>query len=105
MVSIIVLVVVFIPTAVRQIGRFRLQIWQAVLLGALAVLLTEQISPADALQAINIDVILFLFGMFVVGQALEESGYLSYLSSRLFGRATTVDRPLLLILFGVGLLS
>jgi Na+/H+ antiporter NhaD/arsenite permease-like protein len=105
MVSIIVLLVVFVLIAVRQIGRFRLQIWQAMLLGALAVLLTGQISPAEALKAINLDVILFLFGMFVVGQALEESGYLSHLSSRLFGRAKTVDSLLLLILFGAGLLS
>jgi len=105
MVSIIVLLVVFVLIAVRQIGRFRLQIWQAMLLGALAVLFTGQISPSKALHAINLDVILFLFGMFVVGQALEESGYLSHLSSRLFGRAKTVDGLLLLILFGAGLLS
>jgi Na+/H+ antiporter NhaD/arsenite permease-like protein len=105
MLSLIVLLVVFVLIAVRQIGRFRLQIWQAMLLGALVVLLTRQISPADALKAINLDVILFLFGMFVVGQALEESGYLSHLSSRLFGRAKTVDNCLLLILFGAGLLS
>jgi Na+/H+ antiporter NhaD/arsenite permease-like protein len=105
MVSIIVLLVVFILIAVRKIGRFRLQIWQAMLLGALAVLLTGQISPAEALKAINLDVILFLFGMFVVGEALEESGYLSHLSSKLFGRAKTTDSLLLLILFGAGLLS
>jgi len=105
MVSIIVLLVVFVLIAIRQIGRFRLQIWQAMLLGALAVLVTGQISPAEALKAINLDVILFLFGMFVVGQALEESGYLSHLSSRLFGRAKTVDSLLLLIMFGAGLLS
>jgi Na+/H+ antiporter NhaD/arsenite permease-like protein len=105
MVSIIVLLVVFILIAIRQIGKFRLQIWQIMLLGALTVLLTRQISPAEALKAINLDVILFLFGMFVVGQALEESGYLSRLSSWLFGRGKTVDRLLLLILFGVGLLS
>jgi Na+/H+ antiporter NhaD/arsenite permease-like protein len=105
MVSIIVLLVVFVLIAVRQIGRFRLQIWQAMILGALAVLLAGQISPAQAVKAINVDVMLFLFGMFVVGQALEESGYLSHLSSRLLGRAKTVDSLLLLILFGVGLLS
>jgi Na+/H+ antiporter NhaD/arsenite permease-like protein len=105
MVSIIVLLVVFVLIAVRQIGRFRLQIWQAMLIGAVAVLLTGQISPARALRAINLDVILFLFGMFVVGQALEESGYLSHLSFRLFGRAKTTDSLLLAILFGAGLLS
>ena len=105
MASIVILLVVFVLIAVRQIGRFRLQIWQAMLLGAVAVLVTGQISPAKALHAINLDVILFLFGMFVVGRALEESGYLSHLSSRLFGRAKTVDSLLLLILFGGGLLS
>ena len=105
MVSIIVLLVVFVLIAVRQIGRFRLQIWQAMLLGAVAVLVTGQISPAAAIRAINLDVILFLFGMFVVGRALEESGYHSHLSSRLFARAKTANRLLLLILFGAGLLS
>ncbi|MCJ7575609.1 MAG: anion transporter, partial [Dehalococcoidia bacterium] len=105
MISIVVLLVVFVLIAVRQIGGFRLQIWQAMSLGALVVLVAGQISPAEALRAINVDVILFLFGMFVVGQALEESGYLSHLSSRLFRRAKTTDGLLLLILFGAGLLS
>jgi Na+/H+ antiporter NhaD/arsenite permease-like protein len=105
MVSIIVLLVVFVLIAVRQIGRFRFQIWQVMLLGALTVLLTGQISPANALKAINPDVMIFLFGMFVVGQALEESGYLSHLSFRLFGRTKSLDSLLLLILFGTGLLS
>jgi Na+/H+ antiporter NhaD/arsenite permease-like protein len=100
MVPIVVLFVVFVLIAVRQIGRFRLQIWQAMVIGALAVLVTGQISPARALRAINVDVILFLFGMFV-----EASGYLSQLSSRLFGRAKTTDTLLLAILFGGGLLS
>jgi Na+/H+ antiporter NhaD/arsenite permease-like protein len=75
------------------------------LLGALTVLVTGQIAPVEALHAINLDIILFLFGMFVVGQALEESGYLSHISSRLFGRAKTVNSLLLSILFGGGLLS
>jgi Na+/H+ antiporter NhaD/arsenite permease-like protein len=105
MVSIIVLLIVFVLIAIRQIGKFRLQIWQIMLLGALTVLLTRQISPTESLKAINLDVILFLFGMFVVGQALEESGYLSQLSFRLFGRAKTVDSLLLLIFFGIGLAS
>ena len=39
-------------------------------MGAGVVLLTGQITPRDALLAINLDVMLFLFGMFVIGQAL-----------------------------------
>jgi hypothetical protein len=83
MVSIVVLSVVFVLIAIRQIGRFRLQIWQVMLLGALTVLLTGQISPVDALKAINPDVMLFLFGMFVSDQLLIEHGvsqqYIDYL--------------------------
>jgi len=70
MISVIILAVVFVLIAVRQIGRFRFQIWQIMSLGAIAVLVTGQISPLNAFNAINLDVILFLFGMFVVGQAL-----------------------------------
>ncbi len=105
MISIIVLLIVFALIAVRQIGRIRFQLWQIMLLGAIAVLLTLQISPLNAIKAINLDVMLFLFGMFVIGRAIEESGYLSHLSSKLFRRANSTDGLVLYILFGMGLLS
>jgi Na+/H+ antiporter NhaD/arsenite permease-like protein len=73
--------------------------------GAIAVLLSLQISPLDALKSINPDVILFLFGVFTIGQAMEESGYLSSLSFKLFNRARNLDSLVLLILFGAGILS
>jgi Na+/H+ antiporter NhaD/arsenite permease-like protein len=75
------------------------------LLGALAMLVTEQISPLEALKSINPDVILFLFGTFVIGQALEESGYLSHLSHQFFRKAKSLDNLILIILFGMGTLS
>ncbi len=73
--------------------------------GALVVLATGQISLPDAVRAINPDVMVFLFGMFVVGQALVESGYLSEITGRLFSRAKTTDHIVLAVLFGTGLLS
>ncbi len=105
MIPIIVLAVVFILITVRRIGKFRFQIWQIMLLGAIAVLATQQISLLKALQSINLDVIVFLFGMFIVGETLEASGYLSYLSYRLFHKAHSLDSLVLLILFGMGILS
>ncbi|MBM4432874.1 MAG: anion transporter [Chloroflexi bacterium] len=105
MISIIILIIVFILIAVRQIGKIRLQIWQIMVLGAIGVLVTGQISPPEALKSINPDVMLFLFGVFVVGQALEESGYLSHLSYKFFSRAKSVDSLILFILFGMGALS
>jgi Na+/H+ antiporter NhaD/arsenite permease-like protein len=100
-----VLAAVFLLIAVRQVGRFTIRIWQVMLGGALAVLLTGQISLSDALMAINIDVMVFLFGMFVVGEAMVDSGYLSCVANRLFSRAKNPDQVVLFILFGTGILS
>jgi len=105
MLSIVVLLAVFVLIAIRRIGHIRLQIWQIMSLGAVAVLVSGRISPPAALKAINLDVMLFLFGMFIVGEALQESGYLSHLSYRLFGKAKSLDRLVLSILFGMGLMS
>ena len=105
MIALLTLFLVFILIAIRNIGSIRLQIWQIMLFGALTVLLTGQISPRDAFRSINIEVILFLFGMFAVGQALEESGYLAHLSHTLFGNARSADQLVLSMLLGFGLLS
>ena len=99
------LILVFVFIAVRQVGKFRLQMWQAMLLGAAIVLLTGQIHIMNALKAINIDVMLFLFGMFVIGEALERSGYLFHLSYKFFRRANSSDVVVLFILFGIGIAS
>lgn len=74
-------------------------------LGAIVVLLTGQIGLPEAWSAINFDVMLFLFGMFVVGHALEESGYLGHLSYTYFKRARSRDSLLLMVLFGAGIAS
>jgi len=105
MIPLIILLIVFVLVAVRQIGNVRLQIWQIMFLGAIAVLITGQISPHNALRSIDLDVMLFLFGMFVIGQALGESGYISHLSYKLFRRARSLDSLVLYILFGAGMLS
>jgi Na+/H+ antiporter NhaD/arsenite permease-like protein len=75
------------------------------LCGALAVILTGQISVTDALRAINIEVMLFLLGMFIVGEALVESGYLSMIACRFFSFARTPGQVIIFILFGMGFLS
>jgi len=103
--SLIILGAVFILIAVRRVGFIRFRIWQIMLLGASGVLVTGQISLPNAVRAVNLDVILFLFGVFIVGRALEESGYLAYLTSRLFSRARTLDSLVLFIVFGMGLLA
>lgn len=101
--SIAVLTVVFALIAARRVGRVRLAMWQPMLAGAVAVVLLGEISPAEALRAIDVDVMLFLFGMFVLGQALVASGYLYCLADRLFGRIGSSGGLLLAAMLGGGL--
>jgi Na+/H+ antiporter NhaD/arsenite permease-like protein len=105
MFSIYVLSAIFLLIAVRRVGAVILQIWQIMLLGALLVLAAGEITIPAALQAINLDVIFFLFGMFVVGAAMDLSGYLSHLSYKAFRKTGSVDALILSILFGAGLAS
>jgi Na+/H+ antiporter NhaD/arsenite permease-like protein len=104
-ISVLTLTAILVLVAFRQIGGTKLHIWQIMLLGASTVLLTGQISPYDGLKSINPDVMIFLFGMFVTGEAMHRSGFLLHLSYRLFGKARSLDHLVLLILFGTGILS
>ncbi len=104
-IPVVVLTVVFISIAVRQIGTIRLEIWQIMLLGALAVLLTKSISVQSAYQAIDAHVLLFLFGMFVIGRALEESGEVEHISSMIFRQVRSVDALIVRILLFMGFAS
>jgi len=104
-IPIIIVGIIFFLIAIRQLSGMKMQIWQIMAGGAVAVLMMGQISVTFALQSINREVMLFLFCMFVIGAALEESGYLSHLSYKLFRRAKNESHLLLLILFGMGLAS
>lgn len=105
MFPILALAAVFLLIAVRQVGRFRLQIWQVMCGGAAAVLLTGSITPGAALRAIDPEVMLFLFGMFSAGQVLELSGWLAHTEYKVFGLARTEEGLLLLLVFFMGTAS
>ncbi|WP_026223222.1 SLC13 family permease [Methylosarcina fibrata] len=95
-----VMIAVFVLIAVRKIGRVTVRIWHSMTAGALIVLLTGDISVHDALKAIDLDVMVFLAGMFIVGQTLVASGYLYFISYRLFSRIQSVSQLILAVLFG-----
>jgi Na+/H+ antiporter NhaD/arsenite permease-like protein len=96
---------VLVLIAVRQVGNVRLQIWQIMTGAALVVLVTGSLSLDVALQSVNLDVLLFLFGTFIIGQGLEESGYLGHVSYKYFKRATSLDQLFLIVMLGAGVAS
>jgi len=103
--SIIILAFVFFFIFFRRWGRFYFQIWQIMTGGALLCLATFQISIKEAIQSINYEIIFFLIGMFIVGEALYKSGYLAKIAYRLFNRADSTDKLLFYIIFLMGFLS
>jgi Na+/H+ antiporter NhaD/arsenite permease-like protein len=103
--SVIVLTAVFVLVAVRRIGKVRLRIWQIVLAGAVIVLLTGQISMPAAASYVNLDVILFLIGIFILGEALIMSGYVQHISYGLFRNFRSVDGLVIGIIFLTGITS
>ncbi|MDH7596680.1 MAG: anion transporter [Methanothrix sp.] len=105
MISPLILILVLVLIALRQVGGLRLKIWQIMTGGAVAVVALGEISPVDAMRSINADVMVFLAGMFIVGEAMRRSGYLFHLTNRLFGRAESTDKLLIMLLFGMGMLS
>lgn len=100
-----ILAVVMTLIACRQIGRVRLPIWIIMLGGAGAVLLLGDISPLNAIHAINYGILIFLFCVFVIGSAMEESGYLSHLASGIFSSQTTGRGLILLFILTMGAFS
>jgi Na+/H+ antiporter NhaD/arsenite permease-like protein len=100
-----VLIFVYFFIAVRKFGHFRLKPWFVMMSGAILVLLTGQITPLQAISAINYDVIVFLFGMFIVGEAFSRSGYINALAFRFFRKAKTVNQLLAFIILSMGFLS
>ncbi|MGE0385793.1 MAG: SLC13 family permease [Gammaproteobacteria bacterium] len=100
-----ILLVVMVLIAVRRIGRWRIAIWQSMCGGAIAALATGAIAPAAALAAIDVDVIAFLVGTFVVGEALVASGALYWVAYKGLSRLRSVDALVAALLAGTGLAS
>lgn len=100
--SIFILAIIFILTAVRQIGKKKFQLWEIMFFGALILLLTQRIGWKEGFEAIDWDVIFFLWGMFVAGETLSRSGYLSHLSFIFFNKAKNLKMLFLFILILTG---
>ncbi|MGA1847897.1 MAG: SLC13 family permease [Thermoplasmatota archaeon] len=105
MIALFILGLVILLIVFRRIGSIRLKIWQIMGMGALAVLLTRQITIVDAVESIDLDVILFLFGVFVIGQSLDESGLLARISDNIFKKARSVDALVFSVIFVMGISS
>ncbi|CAM2874483.1 arsenite efflux membrane component-like protein [Legionella steigerwaltii] len=99
----LILLITLIGIAIRRMTRVIIPIWLITTAGAAAALLLQQITPIHAIAAIEPDVVFYLFGVFLIAQAAEDSGYLEQLTDKLFYHAHTGKQALFIILFVLGL--
>jgi Na+/H+ antiporter NhaD/arsenite permease-like protein len=97
------LVCVLALIAARNLARIPLGIWQIMGIGALVVLFTGAITPGAAWNAIDWEVIGFLVGVFILGHALVESGWLSAMSARFLNRIRGADVLLIAVIFSAAI--
>lgn len=104
-IAVLILFFVLLLIIVRRIGSVRVPMWVSMTIGAAAVLLLGQISISDAYAAVSWEVILFLFGMFIVGAAVDLSGILKYYAYKYFHKLPSAKSFLFAFIFAAGFLS
>ncbi len=98
---------IFVFVYVLIVGRirFKVPIWTSMLIGAALMIGFQVISPTTAFKSVQLDVIMFLFGMFSIVSALDKAGVLRYIAIKMLSKAKSPDRILLIFVVGIGSLS
>ncbi|QXJ27258.1 Arsenic efflux pump protein [Saccharolobus shibatae B12] len=86
-------------------GITKIPPWASMFFGGILMVILGVISPEEALQSINLDVILFLITLFTFASALEVSGFLKFLAYKIIEKYKEPKKVLFYILLYSGLLS
>jgi Na+/H+ antiporter NhaD/arsenite permease-like protein len=105
LIMLMIFISIYGAIALRNILRMNIPIWAIMMGGAVASVTLNVISPENAYKAINMDVIIFLFSMFVIVTASEVSGILDYFTNWLLTHSHKPEDVIFLILFGIGIIS
>jgi Na+/H+ antiporter NhaD/arsenite permease-like protein len=96
---------VYVLIIIGRTRLFHIPIWVSMLIGSVLMISFQVISIESAFKSVNLDIILFLFGMFSIVSALDRSGVLALVSEKILSKAKSPEMLLMLFVFGMGLLS
>ncbi len=100
-----IFLLVYALIVMRRVGRHRVEVWMAMLIGAVLFLGLGLMSLGDALASINANVMLFLFGTFLIVEVMVQTGLLQFLAIKFIRVAKGPSRMLLLVIVFVGVAS
>ena len=83
----LVFLVTYVLISLRTVRRFPIERPAVAMLGGALMLVLGVLTPAQALLAINLDVIVLLVGMMLLVSGLEVCGFFDLVSSRIAVRA------------------
>lgn len=86
-------------------GITKIPPWASMFLGGVLMIIFNVITPQEAIQSLNMDVILFLITLFIFASALEVSGFLKYLAYKIIEKYKEPKRIMFYILLYSGILS
>lgn len=89
----------------RRVGKFKIEVWMAMLLGAVLILALGITSLSTAVADVNTSVIIFLFGAFLIVCVMIQTGLLQYLAISFLRMARNPAMLLLLVISFVSLAS
>ena len=103
----ILLFLVNLAVIFRRIGKLQIPAWTAFLAAAVIIVLSKPGNADKALTVLvsEVDVFVFLFGMFVIVTALEMSGVLEKIAKTMLKRTRKGKTLLLFIHIGFGLMA
>ncbi|WP_162902249.1 SLC13 family permease [Facilibium subflavum] len=99
------LLLVVLSSFIRHIGRLRLSLWCTMTIAAVIALTVGSISFKEAFYAIDFNVIGYLFGVFVLGSALDKSKLLKKFAFYVIQSTTSQKVLLWRLIFVFGFLS
>ncbi len=103
--SLIVSIFVFFMIAIRQWLPDWLKIWMIMTIGAVFLLISGNISPTEALNAIDWNVIAYLFGVFAISHALFASGISEKVGNWICAESRSIPQILLFFILFVTVVS
>ncbi|BCU67089.1 hypothetical protein HS7_05260 [Sulfolobales archaeon HS-7] len=99
------MILVYVMIALRGVRGFAIPPWASMLMGGVLMIATSVETVKQAIQSIDLNVILFLISLFTISSALEVSGILRYIAGAIIRKAKTGNRLTFLIMLVSALLS
>ncbi len=85
----VIFVATYVVISAQKIGRYRIDRPVAAMFGAALMIAFGVVGPAEAVGAIDLDVILLLLGMMLLVGGLDACGFFDYVSLQIARRART----------------